>query len=636
MTDRVNVEVTGDASTVATSMAEAEAAVREGTAGITESFEGMSATIEAALAPLIAFTAIFESFEFLKDAIDNTAEFGKQLEITGQKTGLAAEQLSALDYAADLSDVTIENLNIGLQRLSRSMEGAEKGTGPAAEAFKALGINVKDANGELRPLHDVLLDLAQRFSTMEDGAGKTALAMDLFGRSGANLIPLLDQGRDGITALEEKAKSLGVTMGEDGVETTGAYIDQLKEFHQVMGALERTLALKVLPTLTEFVSWLEKGAQHVGALWTYVKLLNPELILLGKIWGTITAADPSAALLKDPALIAALGLDKKSAAPTVPDKGAASQMEQWIEELNVRKQKGLDNKADLLQIELDFWKEKLAIAEQGSKEYIAIHTKIIGIEEQQKHASDEAIKKATEATDKLEREWSRTLEHVPDVFATAIKNMKGTAGSFRDFWREMWYDLVAISGKAIWDVVADHYAGELAKKGITKAAAADRILTEAAAAVRVVAVKTWEGIQWIGVEAAKAAAAAWSAMAGIPVIGPALGVAAAIATFAGVLALAHNFHSAMNGFDIPANMNPVTQLHAQEMVLPKEYADVIRGMAGGGGGGGGDTHHWHINAMDAASFESFAQRHGGIIYKAAFTGSNAGKKLPGTPGRGPG
>lgn len=62
--------------------------------------------------------------------------------------------------------------------------------------------------------------------------------------------------------------------------------------------------------------------------------------------------------------------------------------------------------------------------------------------------------------------------------------------------------------------------------------------------------------------------------------------------------------SAAGGFDIPFGLNPITQLHAQEMVLPKEQADVIRAMAGAGGGSGGGD-HYHIHAIDARSFEQF-------------------------------
>jgi hypothetical protein len=124
-------------------------------------FEGMEAAISTAMAPLLAITAVLEGGEIFGEAISKAAEFGKQLEVASQKTGMEVEQLSALQYAANLSDVSVGELTIGLQRLARGMEEAEKSTGPAYEAFRALGIHAMDAEGHLRPMHDVLLDLAR-------------------------------------------------------------------------------------------------------------------------------------------------------------------------------------------------------------------------------------------------------------------------------------------------------------------------------------------------------------------------------------------------------------------------------------------------------------------------------------------
>lgn len=642
---RVVAEITGDASGVTAAMAEAQASVEEGTAEITGAFEAMAGTVEAALAPLAAFFAIFESFDFVKDAIDTTAEFGKQLEITGQKTGMATEALSALDYAADLSDVTVEQLNIALQRLAKNMEATEKGTGPAKDAFAALDISVVDVTGHLRPMHDVLLELATRFADMEDGAGKTALAIDIFGRSGANLIPLLNQGAQGITELEQKARELGVTMGDTGVETAGRYTDAMKEFHQVINAFERSVALAVIPTIVDWIKAGETLVRHISDIKLGIEAIFFPAVavanVLDRIFGRKPVSEDLAKMLGMAEIPTDL-LDKlgggKTPAPIIPgkDKGP-TELERWVDELNNIKQKALDNKQNLLQVELDFWKSKLALAEAGSKEYIAIHSKILSIEEEQARQADAAAKKSVEATQKLEREWEKTLEHIPQTFTTAVKNMQQTAGSFRDFMRDLWYELVAMSARAGFDMVADHYAAELAKKGITKAAAADRVLTEVEASIKTIAIKTWEGLEWIGIEAAKAAAGAWAALSSVPIIGPALGAAAAIATFAGVLALAGKLHSAVGGFDVPANMNPLTQLHAQEMVLPREYADVIRGLSGnGGGGGGGDTHNYYVTTADAASFETWAKSHGTSFYRAAVVGAQRGKQIPGMPGRGPG
>ncbi len=81
--------------------------------------------------------------------------------------------------------------------------------------------------------------------------------------------------------------------------------------------------------------------------------------------------------------------------------------------------------------------------------------------------------------------------------------------------------------------------------------------------------------------------------------------------------------SASWGFDVPAFLNPVTQLHAREMVLPEEHADVIRGLAGKGGGGGNT---YNITAMDSQSFHDFLRRNQGPLLKVLADASENRRK----------
>lgn len=129
---------------------------------------------------------------------------------------------------------------------------------------------------------------------------------------------------------------------------------------------------------------------------------------------------------------------------------------------------------------------------------------------------------------------------------------------------------------------------------------------EQAASAAIVATKTAEAGPVVASNAAQAGSGAAKAVAGIPVVGPMMALAAMATVFAGVMGLLSR-KSAARGYDIPKGLNPVTQLHEEEMVLPQKYANVIRGMAGGQGGeGGGDTYHTTISAMDSKSFERFA------------------------------
>jgi hypothetical protein len=608
---RIDVAFGAQIGQLLAGLTEVTGAVRGSVEEMKASFEGLSAVAEMAFAPLIAIAAILEGGEIFRAAVEKTAEFGKQLEITSQKTGMTVEALSALQYAADLSDVSTEQLTTGMQRLARAMEGAEKGTGPANDAFNALGIAVLNADNHMRPMHDVLLDLAARFQGMEDGAGKTALAMDLFGRSGATLIPLLNQGAEGITELEAKARSLGVTMGQEGVNTAAAYTDQMKEFHQVINSLERTLALRVMPVLTLFAGWAETVALHIDDIKTAVELALPPLLLLDKILGHFIDQKQLADML------AAARLPTAPAKTTAPsfDKPVKdlSQLEEWIEELNKRKQLALDNNEDLKQVELDFWKSKLAIAQEGSKEYIEIHSKILTIEEElarQAKAAQATLAKETT------KEWVSVFNAIPSAFDQALKGVGKSVFTMRDLFRTMFTDITKMSAEAGLRMLRDHVAAELAKHHATVASVTAQVAIRTWGALESVAQTEWAAVKGLAIELAHAiksmaiysgkmfmGMASWlSDKLGPFAIPVALGVTAA------AVGVGASMMSAAGGYDIPAGLNPMTQLHAQEMVLPAELANRVRGMAGGPGGSGSVVHNHYIYAMDSQSFNEFAKR----------------------------
>src|SRR5258706_5137461 len=142
-------------------------------------------------------------------AINVADETGKM----AQKAGTTSEILSALAYAGKISALSMEDLGMSLKFLSNGMiDTAEKGY-MGEGALRKLQIAATDSSGQLRDSHQVLLDVAQAFSKMEDGAQKTAMATELFGRAGMNMIPMLNQGRAGIAELEAEAGRLGLVIG---------------------------------------------------------------------------------------------------------------------------------------------------------------------------------------------------------------------------------------------------------------------------------------------------------------------------------------------------------------------------------------------------------------------------------------
>src|SRR5690606_39782 len=183
----------------------------------------------------------------VKSVADLQDQFGKM----AQQVGVGVQSLTELDYAAKLSDVSTEELATGLTRLVSRMGDVAQGSKEAAQVFSALGVKVKNADGTLRSSEAVLKDVAERFSQFEDGATKTAFAVEIFGRSGARLIPLLNLGRQGLADLAEEARALGVVFDEKAAKAAEEFNANLPRLGQAAQGLKIELLQGLIPQLTE-------------------------------------------------------------------------------------------------------------------------------------------------------------------------------------------------------------------------------------------------------------------------------------------------------------------------------------------------------------------------------------------------
>lgn len=217
-----------------------------------------------------------------------------------QKVGMTTEELSKLTYAAKLSDVSMQELQVGVQQLSKNMEAGSEG-------LAALGISATDSAGNLRSTSEVFADVAEAFSKIEDGAGKTAIAMNIFGRSGAQLIPLLNSGRAGLQAMGGEAQRLGVVIGSDAASAAETFNDNVTKLQEGLAGLTQKAIAPLLPKLidltqklidlsdtgasledwaTSVYRWFEGLDPRIAATRKEVELISTALENLGIIEGT--------------------------------------------------------------------------------------------------------------------------------------------------------------------------------------------------------------------------------------------------------------------------------------------------------------------------------------------------------------
>ena len=131
----------------------------------------------------------------VKGAIDSADAFGKM----SDQTGIAANTLQAYVNAGKLAGVSQETIDKGLRRLAQSMREADQGIATYKDSYDALGISVRTTDGTFKSSEQVLGEIADKFAQLPDGATKAALSMEIFGRSGASLINLLNGGSAALT-----------------------------------------------------------------------------------------------------------------------------------------------------------------------------------------------------------------------------------------------------------------------------------------------------------------------------------------------------------------------------------------------------------------------------------------------------
>lgn len=212
-----------------------------------KNFADISSYAKTAAGSLAALYGVGSIAGFVKQQIDLADSTGKM----AQKVGISVEELSKLQYAAKLADVDTAQLQVGLVKLSRGMVEAANGTGQAQNAFAALGVNIKNADGSLKSSGDVLNDVAGKFAQYEDGANKTALAVQLFGKAGADLIPLLNAGAEGIKQSADELERFGGVITTAAAKNAELFNDNLERLATVGSALGKSIANEVMPYLNQ-------------------------------------------------------------------------------------------------------------------------------------------------------------------------------------------------------------------------------------------------------------------------------------------------------------------------------------------------------------------------------------------------
>jgi hypothetical protein len=206
--------------------------------------------------------------------VKNSINAADELSKLSQKVGITVEQLSGLKHAAALSDVSMQGLQTATQRFSAAIVDAKNGVELQSKAFEKMRISVTNTDGSLRSNYDLMLDVSDAMAKMKDGAEKTDIAMQFFGKAGADLIPLLNGGREAILGAHAEAERMGKIFTTEAAQGAEAFNDSLTRLKgSITGVADKT-AVAMLPAMNDLVDIFDDPAFQQGIADVATKLIE--------------------------------------------------------------------------------------------------------------------------------------------------------------------------------------------------------------------------------------------------------------------------------------------------------------------------------------------------------------------------
>ena len=204
-------------------------------------------TLNNAFKAMAVFLAAGTATRFVTGAINQADAFGK----LSRQTGIAADTLQSYVNAGKLAGVEQTAIDKGLARLASSIREADQGVATYKDSFDALGISVRDSQGNLKSTERIFEEVADEFKNLEAGGTKAALAMELFSRQGRKLIPLLDEG-------SEALKKWNYQTSDEFSQNAEYFNDQITGLGFAFDGFRKQLADKLLPTLNNLAKMLSE------------------------------------------------------------------------------------------------------------------------------------------------------------------------------------------------------------------------------------------------------------------------------------------------------------------------------------------------------------------------------------------
>ena len=243
--EQLVVELSTDNTRLRAGLQDAERQTTSSAARLRQNARAIGTAVAATTA---AFTAVTGA---LITATNRVAGYADEIDKAALRTRLSRGAVQELRFVTDQLGGSFSTIETAVVGLTQRLAGAEQGSERQSEAFRRLGVATRDAGGQLRSTEELLFDSIGALQGVSNETERAVLAQEVFGRSAAQLAPLLAAGAGSVDELRARARDLGLVLDDQSVGALVQYKDAVSQVQQQFGALGRDLTIQFLPILTD-------------------------------------------------------------------------------------------------------------------------------------------------------------------------------------------------------------------------------------------------------------------------------------------------------------------------------------------------------------------------------------------------
>lgn len=197
--------------------------------------------------------------------INQTREYADRVDDMSKQIGLSKKGFQEWDYIIKRFGGNIEGLKMGMKTLVTQTINANSGNKAAIANFQKLGISIKNNNGQLKNQEQLFEEVVAKLQKYPDGVAKAKLANDLFGRSGADLMPMFKENATAISELKTEMEKLDIVMSDEQIEAANTCSDNLETIQRGFGVITMSLGNELIPTVNELAKTLISNMPQIKA-----------------------------------------------------------------------------------------------------------------------------------------------------------------------------------------------------------------------------------------------------------------------------------------------------------------------------------------------------------------------------------